>query len=543
MDTHFDSPSEVEPIPNHKDVISLRRRNSLLPISTLSDNILETIFLINAPILEGGDASYLEFVADTRTTLSSSQVCYQWRQFALGYPFLWSRCVHFNYNNPHWNAQLLLRSEPCPISVKIPGGYGYIEDVVTRMMPHSSRIKVLDINLDRRHWNNLLFMLENGMPLLKSFFLRTIDGEGLQTEYLSVEYPRFILPGSLFANTPNLQEFGCQNYPFDFEIPPSVLQGLTKLSVKSLHEIHALSITKWLGVLSQMQSLQDLYINRAVSLGNDFVESAHHKIQLPNLLKLSLRSPIIESSNLLDSLSTPNLLLCDLHINDAQPGRHLSKIVARLEYDFHSRLEYDKQKISLQIQSTHLSFGSLGLDDSVLDSIPNYPGFVLKIHPSYILTRKQVTDNLFSCAAFMASSTENTFLSSTTTLHFTIHNLLKSETIAHQALLSPFFRSLDKVKTLILDVVNHSQFTDLLQHFRQQQTSKLFMPSLSILGFECVDFSDEELFDEFLQFVCQRKEAGLEFQSIQFDKHDITRHQLAQLERLGITAELVVREY
>lgn len=151
------------------------------PVFKLCDDVLSQIFLLSADVhftnwdrIEAetdlgpnhtGDRHEIRIYSLVhRTTTSISQVCQNWRQVALGNPFLW-RHVMLNEKGLNWGLELLKRSANSTIDLRCLDIQVLNNNITPGLV---SRLRSYSGILSQKMWHYLLLELQKPTSSLKS---------------------------------------------------------------------------------------------------------------------------------------------------------------------------------------------------------------------------------------------------------------------------------------------------------------------------------------------------------------------------------------
>ena len=265
-------------VPDLSTVEGRRLYNSQVAISTIHEDILSKIFLIN---------SHLDFDhphCPSQTSRRTSQVFHKWRAFTLSFPMMWAASLDFS-DPLAWVNEVVLRAGPVPLNIIFPPFpidsppivvnvdqrtlRFYIHQVQSMMKTPNARdgLNTLAIALSlapRSHtfiakihpasWKSLVENLcDSKMPSLHTLSVGV--GFGDPDGY-------FTLPKALFSDcTPrlrNLALYGC-----NADISSPIFHTLTTLCISNLGSRSALAPARWLELLSGLPELEDLVLTYA----------------------------------------------------------------------------------------------------------------------------------------------------------------------------------------------------------------------------------------------------------------------------------------
>ena len=271
-------------VPDFSTIKGRRLYNSQAAISTIHEDILSKIFLIN---------SHLDFDHPHRpsqTSRRTSQVFHKWRSFSLSFPMMWADSLDFS-DSLAWVNEVVLRAGPVPLNIIFPqfpidSQRFYIHQVqsMMKMQNASDSPNTLAIALSlaprshtfiaKIHPSSWEFLLENlcHSPMLSLHTLSVgIEGDPDGC---------FTLPKALFSDcTPRLRNlilYGC-----NADISSPIFHTLTTLSISYPGFRSALAPARWLEVLRGLPELEDLVLTYA------FVESGNIAWGMPVVVELT----------------------------------------------------------------------------------------------------------------------------------------------------------------------------------------------------------------------------------------------------------------
>ncbi|TFY78101.1 hypothetical protein EWM64_g5912 [Hericium alpestre] len=260
---------------NNMALAMRRRRNNLLPISKLPDDILSRIMILYR------DISNAEFTHPLRW-LAVTLVCCRWRTLALGSPLLWNciywKAMHATGSSPPegWIMAFLQRFAEVPLDLDVHM-YHLESDIQDLLISHSFRWRNVVLRAAPAHIPSLIQRLTASTPLLESF--RIIRDVGLfagpREDSRGSSNMEFLVPENTFGgHAPSLRLLALTN---SIHVHPNspFLCLLTSLEVcADLHERNILAV---LASASNLHSLQIIRIPTTVVLtGDGAIEPAGH---------------------------------------------------------------------------------------------------------------------------------------------------------------------------------------------------------------------------------------------------------------------------
>lgn len=375
--------------------------NEDLPISSLPDDVLEIIFLLNSPLHQNhviASYSVYDYTLKLQTTLAVSWVCRRWRQVALACTLLWANCLQFDSDSDACSAELfgvlLSRSEPRPIRADV--GAIQLCDIscLSRVLSCSSRIQVLKMRVDHTQIPEFLDLIGGGnIPLLESF--------SVCFDYRSLTKPRYTIPGRVFSTSTHLRNFTCQDYDFNLDFPRRIAKNITDLDIEVSNTNH--SVAQWLRALTAMPELKLLSINEVIR--NEPIPESFPIIRLHHLTSFTIKSnELIYSdakkcvalplSRLLGHLSMPKLQCYNLQFNGS----------TELESEFFSILGHfrthvkaiENTSIMLEVELSAIAI-TIEPSSSLSDGISPYFRFEFLPHSDEDLSSPKLINAVLRC--------------------------------------------------------------------------------------------------------------------------------------------------
>ncbi|KAJ7250722.1 hypothetical protein C8J57DRAFT_1723480 [Mycena rebaudengoi] len=263
------------------------RRNSLVPASKLSPELLSEVFLILASYsrIPADDPSYMSPVEVRQSTRA---VCHYWRNVAVACAALWSY-IDFSWDLLERVEEALKRSMITPLVVQASLRNLPALGNVKLALKHISRIQCLDLGFDALQFSAFEDLLQ--------------PAPALHVLRLSCEHSPVRLSPTIFVNEPrNLRELeltGCILTP-----DSHLLRNLTYLSVTAVPLDSAFSVFQWLSILESLPLLQVLSLIQCFSAPEE-PPNTLPLVQLHELFSLALDTNTQNCSSMLTQLVFP----------------------------------------------------------------------------------------------------------------------------------------------------------------------------------------------------------------------------------------------
>ncbi|KDR68520.1 hypothetical protein GALMADRAFT_256747 [Galerina marginata CBS 339.88] len=271
-------------------------RDKIVPVSTLHQDLLWRIFLVNADM--DGDATTAWPVFQTKqnsthedilpdwknraliTTWSCSHVCRRWREIIIYSPSIWGRLIDLEslvLIQPRWRAEVLRRTGGSNLTVKgkingeRPTEQEFFTSVLRDYWPRIQSLIVWTSGMPSIS-NPIWECLRRPAPVLQIFHLMP-----LQTS-TNADI------GALFANNaPKIHDFRSQSIKLKFV--PSV-PWLTHIRRLDVTHPQPMPVQNWLQVLENMPQIEFLNLTWTFDIPRDTETSV--QLHLPNLRDIRL---------------------------------------------------------------------------------------------------------------------------------------------------------------------------------------------------------------------------------------------------------------
>ncbi|PPQ85092.1 hypothetical protein CVT26_005543 [Gymnopilus dilepis] len=224
-------------------------------VSSLSDDIMWSIFTMNAIVSRFSVYQLRHSTAPLVVVRSCSHVCARWRRIIMDSPSLWARAVHFNVLSELkscWQEEIMRRAGRGPLSidarVRRSNDLKYHEKkalLCTILKDHWDQLEYLAISVDNvrdlgnASWANLLRPAPN---------LRGLDIECSSSPFGPGE--------KLFGDyAPSLESMVLRS--FGFKITPRT-PWITKITTLDVSDEMTMSIAEWMEGLEHMPLLRSL---------------------------------------------------------------------------------------------------------------------------------------------------------------------------------------------------------------------------------------------------------------------------------------------
>ncbi|KAH9070737.1 hypothetical protein EDB83DRAFT_361652 [Lactarius deliciosus] len=301
-----------------------RRRNTLVPVSSLPSEVITTIFSflrVRVTLLD----FKLDEKPDDLAWLRVAHVCHQWRDIALNHPIFWSH-VDFTAVSSVGAAEILARAKMVPLHLEARVPVAHWDDArfsafKKELQNHVSHISHLGISAVPFHLHRILKGLTSPAPTLESL---SLSGEG-QNSTLG---GRTFIPGTLFnGSAPKLSCLELWNCDISWKSP--LLGGLRHLEIRAPSERPSRSV--WLDVLDQMPQLKTLVLHWASPTAPpsvSFPPNVERTATLPSLTFFDISSPARDCGLALAHLILPALTsLCLIATSCCRDGSDLQEIL------------------------------------------------------------------------------------------------------------------------------------------------------------------------------------------------------------------------
>jgi hypothetical protein len=297
-----------------------RRRNALIPIARLPDDLLTRVFRTCMP------RGYF-WRPPSRQQLVFTHVCSHWRSVGLQDPVLWAS---LNLNHGAVAQEFLSRSGQAPLFlyVEIHEGSGdftapydplidarWLDDIIGIIYLHASRIRGIRIHGSNRDWR----VIEDTLTRNEARF------PGLQYIDASVYHPWDAAPGASsnpglsWATDASLHHLHLRDCRFDLApFDPSCIRSL------HLHnsQAHTIDAAQWHYMLSSATRLESLHIADRVAMPTMDGESL---VELPHLVDIRLEGPMTSCANILDHVQLPAAARIAIHQNGPRTIDHANE--------------------------------------------------------------------------------------------------------------------------------------------------------------------------------------------------------------------------
>ncbi|KAF5357585.1 hypothetical protein D9758_007479 [Tetrapyrgos nigripes] len=277
------------------------RRNSLVPISRLPNELLSTILMFCSQLKPDDDNDNdLRLFPPSRqrdrwpwTTVS--HICSHWRNVALGCPVLWS-CLDFS--RPAWVPAMVERSRMVPLTLEVPFELVYhsqTEEAISTALQHMSRVKELSVSIPSGQAGRLKALiagLQQPAPLLEVLYLDKFDFSPWDVN-LPLEF--------LNGDAPRLRHLELRG--FCLPLASGLLKNrLTSLVLFFSSPTDASWVQQLVRMLTSLCSLEVLGLKVPLSVKTISLTRVTH---LPHLRSIELDAYITVCASLLDCISFP----------------------------------------------------------------------------------------------------------------------------------------------------------------------------------------------------------------------------------------------
>ncbi|KAF8957533.1 hypothetical protein BDZ97DRAFT_2079143 [Flammula alnicola] len=348
--------AELTPPPNLPTLEDRRIFNSRAPISTLDDDILSRIFMLNASL----DFECIH--CPSRTTRRTSQVFHKWRQFALRFPMIWASSLDFGDPLP-WIEKVISRTGSASLAIILPSitrwkywkmpslheaqtwsllavldfsshGIDITDGIFDLALPLINRSRILVIKPTRPQWEHLVPVLTRRLSNLQSFSLiRGFPG------HLDVELPTTLFDGHApQLRILHLKGFICQPKSLSFQHLTSLLVAGTFARMKS-GAPRGLTAVAWLRALEGMPKLKNLELVYCVweTTSETLAPLPEKYIRLPQLESIKLQGNLTSCSVILAHLNFPWDCNIDIRCLNTAVNDHLHSMISTFDRILRSR--------------------------------------------------------------------------------------------------------------------------------------------------------------------------------------------------------------
>lgn len=282
------------------------QRNTHSSISRLPPEIFAAIF----QLVKAGQAQ----TAPVPSWLSVTSVCSDWRGIALGSPQMWTT---IDISHPDSALELLKRSKSAPLQISCgthPYDVGLHTQVAEAVMAEIGRIQILQI------WSMV------DIDVLKFLPLNGVTGATILEDLelsanTTVSHPP---PNVLLSGMPSIGRLSLVNISIPLEISP--LPHLTYLRLS--FTTGGIRTSLLLSYLQHSPNLKEIDVSGVVK--DTFLPS---RVQLPNLLHISIFSDVLDVSAIFANLDYPSSVSVKFALTEEPAGEpdwsHLAKLCAR----------------------------------------------------------------------------------------------------------------------------------------------------------------------------------------------------------------------
>ncbi|KAI0262708.1 hypothetical protein BC834DRAFT_889975 [Gloeopeniophorella convolvens] len=300
------------------------RRNSLLPISKLSAELLVRVFVSHSFQQPHGDGGRLGWITTTH-------VCRRWRQVALDNASLWT-AINFNMGSK-WAAEMLSRAGPRPLEVSLQGARSLGDwETVSHHLHHTRTMRLLYLHPEAT--GHITKILSMPAPILEELDIRFLDHQtSPNCRHLEVGNRLFT------GQAPRLSRISLHRLanPWRF-LPRGSLTTLHLVFKKSDLQKGTSTAISWenlMGFISDNQSIHQLSLDFCLPPPSSTWSLQHRAIELPRLHYLSLGGQGISVFKFLASIKFPQSVRLEVHSLSTRPtGADLHFLMALLSVHF-----------------------------------------------------------------------------------------------------------------------------------------------------------------------------------------------------------------
>ena len=270
-----------------------RYRNSLVPISSLPNEILSIIFSLLPSI------AFFE-LSESFSVSPISHVCHRWREILLNLPNFWSH-INFNRLSRAANAEMLARAKMSPLDVEAITEHGYAEEKFIafegHIKTHIHHTRQFTIAATSERLGRMFGQLVSSAPSLEELAITNTD--------LGRETP-LVIPDNLFDGiAPKLVDLQLWACAIGWESP--LLKGLRNFTL-SLFPLQArVPLKTWLDALSRMPRLESLTLQNGVPI-HSMTRQPRLTVVLSSITDLHISSLVQNCIAVLAGLVLPALI-------------------------------------------------------------------------------------------------------------------------------------------------------------------------------------------------------------------------------------------
>ncbi|KAF7419499.1 hypothetical protein PC9H_002090 [Pleurotus ostreatus] len=282
------------------------QRNTHSSISRLPPEIFAAIF----QLVRSGQAQ----TAPVPSWINVTSVCRQWRAIALASPQMWTT---IDISHPGSALELLKRSKSAPLQISCgthPYDVGLHTLVAGAVMAEIGRMQTLQI------WSMVDTDVLQFLPLPGVPGATILEDLQLSANTTVSQPP----PNVLLSGMPSISRLSLVNIPISLEISP--LPHLTYLRLS--FTTGGIQTSLLLSYLQHSPNLKEIDISGVVK--DTFLPS---RVQLPNLLHISISSDILDVSAIFANLDYPSSVSVKFALTEEPAGEpdwsHLATLCAR----------------------------------------------------------------------------------------------------------------------------------------------------------------------------------------------------------------------
>lgn len=318
-----------------------RRRNRLVPIFSLPDELLCRIFL------EVASTSSLFDLKRIKTLY----VCHRWRNVALHYQPLWSFIEYSDYRGD--KAWQLNRSGVAPLTVKCTLLNHFSPITLRQLARHADRLQSVEIQGKAVYVVPFMASLAKfRLPLLHTIKVKPYSTQDLP------DNETLYLPNTLFTGrAPNLRSLTVRDACIKWEL----LGNLQSISLSRFSDegppISLPSFPTFLSALERCPSLKSLklifHLPRKLS-----AEDFHPLVELPLLQTLNLAASVKDCTSLLTNIFIPPTTSIMLSMQGIFSGSDVRDVLVPLRKHYRAPSASVIRQIGISSTETHLTIES-----------------------------------------------------------------------------------------------------------------------------------------------------------------------------------------
>jgi hypothetical protein len=230
-------------------------RNTLVPISSLPNEVLITIFSFGVAL-----PSFGVLKSSLRISpFSISHVCHRWRKISLDLTHLWSQ-INFTKLTPTGTAEMLARAKMAPLHLEaVTKKRAIIEGFEGQIKAHIHHTRHLRISAPQEQLEQMLEQLVSSAPSLEQLSVTNLNRDSFRTPFIPNNIFNGKAPKLIYLRLVN-----CRIHWWSPIICP-LLEGLRNLELCSCPKNPIIIHRDFVYALKQMPKLERLTLHDGVS--------------------------------------------------------------------------------------------------------------------------------------------------------------------------------------------------------------------------------------------------------------------------------------